>query len=35
MRLRITAVSFFCRFLEKTLEIPEVPVGKMAIIFYG
>ena len=30
MRLRITADSFFYR---KTLEIPEVPVDKMALIF--
>ena len=28
MRLRITAVSFFCRFLQETLEILEVPVEK-------
>ena len=33
MRFRITAVSFFYRFLQKTLEIPEVLVDKMAIIF--
>ena len=28
MRLRITTVSFFYRFLQETLEIPEVPVDK-------
>ena len=33
MLLRITAVSFFYRFLSKTLEIPEVLVDRMAIIF--
>ena len=33
--LRITAVSSFCRFLKKTLEIPEVLADKMAIILYG
>ena len=33
MHLRITAVSFFYRFLLEALEIPEVPIDKMAIIF--
>ena len=33
MRLRITAVSFLYRFILKTLDIPEVLVDKMAIIF--
>ena len=33
MRLRITAVSFFYRFLLKIEKIPEVLVDKMAIIF--
>ena len=33
MRLRITAVSFFYRFLKKIVKISEVLVDKMAIIF--
>ena len=33
MHLRITAVSFFCRFLQETLKIREVPVDKIAINF--
>ena len=33
MLLRITAVPFLYRFQKKTLEIPEVLIDKMAIIF--
>ena len=33
MLLRITAVSFFYRFLWETLKIREIPVDKMAMIF--
>ena len=33
MRLRITAVSLFYRFLQKILKIPQVLVDKMAISF--
>ena len=32
MHLRITAVSFFCRFPYETLEIQERPTDKMAIV---
>ena len=32
MHLRITAVSFFYRFLQEALKIPEVPVDNMTII---
>ena len=33
MRLRITAVSFFYRFLKKILKIPQVVVDKIDIVF--
>ena len=33
MRLRITAVSFFYKFLLKIVKIPEVLVDEIAIIF--
>ena len=34
MRLRIKAVSFSYRFLQKILKIPQVLVDKMAIILF-